>query len=135
MNFSVLVSSLVLIKLSIFVYFTWVQIGNIPKDKINIWTYVMRNTFAFYLGWCIAASNLNFGMDIVYLFDGTKKTQLIVFWILTPLFAIAAFTYNAIKHGKYGALSCFCLWFSVIWAFIGAAITSYRFLNDLQQLC
>jgi hypothetical protein len=26
----------------------------------------MRNTIAFYLGWVIAATNLNFGMDIVY---------------------------------------------------------------------
>jgi hypothetical protein len=33
----------------------------------------MRNGFAFYLGWCIAAMNINFGMDVVYWWGGSKK--------------------------------------------------------------
>lgn len=90
----------------------------------------MRNFWAFYLGWCIAASNLNFGIDIVYWWDGSKKAQLIVFWIMTPLLAVGAFTFNFIKYGKYGALSCFFLWISVAWAFIGAGITSNKCLNQ-----
>lgn len=51
---------------------------------------------------------------------------------MAPLCAIGAFTFNFIKYGKIGALSCFCLWFSVAWAFSGAAITSINCRNNLQ---
>jgi hypothetical protein len=89
----------------------------------------MRNIFAFYLGWCIAASNLNFGMNIVYWWGASKKTQMIVFWVMAPLCGIGAFSYNAWKYGKVGVLSCFCVWLSVAWAFIGAAISSHNCLS------
>lgn len=49
---------------------------------------------------------------------------------MAPLCAVGAFTFNFIKYGKYGALSCFCLWISVAWAFIGAGITSNKCLNE-----
>lgn len=89
----------------------------------------MRNIWAFYLGWCIAASNINFGIDIVYWWDASKETQMIVFWVMAPLCAIGAFAFNFLKFKKYGALSCFCLWFSVFWAFAGAAIQSHKCIN------
>jgi len=60
---------------------------------------------------------------------------MIVFWIITPLIAVGTFTFIVAKYGKYGALSSFFVWFSVIWAFIGAGITSYRCSNNLQELC
>ena len=47
--------------------------GKVPTDKINFGIYFMRNVFALYLGWCIAATNINFGMDVVYLWGGSKK--------------------------------------------------------------
>lgn len=89
----------------------------------------MRNIWAFYLGWCIPASNLNFGIDIVYWWNGSKEAQLIVFWIMAPLIAVGAFTFNFAKYGKFGALSCICVWLSVTWAFVGAGITSNKCLN------
>jgi len=126
---SVFVASFILFGITFSIFMTWVEMGNISFRKINILTYIMRNIWAFYLGWCIAASNLNFGIDIVYWWEFSNKTQLIIFWIMTPLCAIGGFTYNYFKYGRYGVWSCFCLWFSVAWAFIGAAITSNKFLN------
>lgn len=43
---------------------------------------------------------------------------------MAPLCAIGAFAFNYINYGKIGALSCFCLWISVTWAFVGAGIRS-----------
>jgi hypothetical protein len=126
---SVCIASFILITLTVFIYLTWWDMGNIPEDKYTFFTYFNRNAFAFYLGWCIAASNLNFGMDIVYWWGGSYKEQLIVFWIMAPLCALGASGYILWKWGKVGILSCFCLWFSVTWAFIGAGITSSKCLS------
>lgn len=126
---SVVVASFLLIALTATIFMTWVEMGNIPTDKVNIMTYIMRNIWAFYLGWCIAASNINLGIDIVHWWNASKETQMIIFWVMAPLCAIGGFTYNFVKYGKYGALSCFCLWFSVSWAFIGAGITSNKCLH------
>lgn len=48
---------------------------------------------------------------------------------MAPLCAIGAFLFNYIKYGKVGVLSCFCLWISVIWAFVGAGITSNKCIH------
>jgi hypothetical protein len=50
----------------------WTELGYVEKEKINYWTYFMRNSFALNLGWIIAATNLNFGMDIVYWWGASK---------------------------------------------------------------
>jgi len=126
---SVVLASFIIIAFTLSIFKTWVEMGNIPFRKITILTYIMRNIWAFYLGWCIAASNISFGMNIVYWWGYTHETQMIIFWIVAPLCAIGGFAYNYLKYGKYGALSCFCLWFSVAWAFLGAAITTNKCLS------
>jgi hypothetical protein len=55
---------------------------------IDWFTYLSRNTYAFYLGWVIAATNLNLGIIIVYWWGGSYITQLVVFWVMAPLCAI-----------------------------------------------
>jgi len=60
---------------------------------------------------------------------------MIVFWVVTSLVAGAGFTFVVVKYGKYGALSSFCIWLSVIWAFLGAGTTSYNCSNGLQLIC
>lgn len=45
---------------------------------------------------------------------------------MAPLSAIGITAFNVYKQGLYGLKSCFALWISVIWAFVGAAITSAR---------
>lgn len=126
---SIIIASFILMLLTYSIFLTWVEMGNIPNKQINILTYVMRNIWAFYLGWCIAASNISLGHDVVYWWGAEYQTQLVMFWVIAPLTAIAGFGYNLIKYGRYGGLSCFSLWFSVTWAFIGAAITSAKCLN------
>ncbi len=69
---AVCAASFILIALTVSIFLTWVSMGNTPQKNTNIMTYVLRNIFAFYLGWCIAASNLNFGMNIVYWWDVSK---------------------------------------------------------------
>lgn len=126
---AVFAASFILITLTIFIYLTWSAMGDIPKESFTIFIYILRNIFAFYLGWCIAASNVNFGMNIVYWWGGSQEQQLIVFWVLAPVSALGTFTYICCKYGKVGALSSFCVWLSVIWAFVGAAIQSNKCLN------
>lgn len=126
---SVSFAAFILIGLTFFIFMTWVEMGNVPVKNFTIITYVMRNIFAFYLGWCIAATNINFGMDIVYWWRASKFTQMVAFWIMAPLCAIGVFMYNWKKYGKTGILSCFSAVFSVAWAFIGAAITSNKCLS------
>ena len=106
----------------------WDAVGEIKE--FNWFTYFTRNSYAFYLGWIIAASNLNFGMMIVYWWEGSYLDQLITFWVMAPLCAVGATVLNAVREGKKGVLSCACLWISVIWAFTGAAIRSNICLSD-----
>lgn len=63
---AVVFASLAIIGLTISIFFTWLEMGKISTESFNIFTYIMRNIWAIYLGWCIAATNLNLGMDIVY---------------------------------------------------------------------
>lgn len=102
----------------------WYAVGDIKP--IDWFTYFTRNTYAFYLGWVVAATNVNFGILIVYWWKADPRTQLIIFWIMAPLSAIGITALNVYKQGLYGLKSCFALWISVIWAFVGAAITSAR---------
>ena len=94
----------------------------------------MRNGLAFYLGWILAATNLNFGMLLHYWWGVSKEAQMIVFWIMAPMFAIGATVLNTVLEGKRGFLSCFCLWISVIWAFTGAALTSHACNNGFYHV-
>lgn len=105
----------------------WRRVGQLTP--VNWFTYFTRNSYAFYLGWIVAATNLNFGMIIVYWWGASQKTQLIVFWIMAPLCALGITAANLHLEKLYGLKSCFALWFSVTWAFVGAAMTSNRCLN------
>lgn len=73
---------------------------------------------------------MNFGIDIVYWWRAEKETQMIIFWVLTSLCAIGVFTFNFIKYGNVGVLSCFCMWISIAWGFAGAGITSHKCLHE-----
>jgi hypothetical protein len=42
----------------------------------------------------VAATNLNFGMVIVYWWHANPVTQLIIFWIMAPLTAIGLTALN-----------------------------------------
>ena len=65
-NAGVFASSFIITLLAASILLTWISLGDIPEKEFKIWNYIERNTFAFYLGWVIAATNLNWGMDIVY---------------------------------------------------------------------
>jgi len=58
---------------------------------------MMRNVYALYLGWVIAATNINFGMDLVYFFGVAKETQMLVFWIVAPICAVGVFAFSFIR--------------------------------------
>jgi len=94
---AVYASSLVILLLAASILMTWRELGNIDEKQFKIMTYVIRNIFAFYLGWVIAATNLNLGMDIVYWWGADKKTQLVIFWVMAPLCAIGAFAFNYVQ--------------------------------------
>lgn len=134
-NAAVYSCSLILILLVPVLLKTWFTLGERPEKSFNYWTYITRNVFAFYLGWVIAATNLNFGMDIVYWWGAAKETQMAIFWVMAPLCAVGATAFNYVMEGKQGLLSCFMLWLSVTWAFTGAAITSNGCLTGSLSLC
>lgn len=71
-NAAIYACSFILISLIPFILKTWYALGNRPEESFNAWTYVTRNIFAFYLGWVIAAANINFGMNIVYWWGANK---------------------------------------------------------------
>lgn len=132
---AVFVCSFILIAIVPALLKTWYSLAERPPNSFDCWTYVTRNVFAFYLGWVIAAANLNLGIDIVYWWNAKKETQLAIFWVMAPLCAIGATAFNYVQEGKRGLLSCFMLWGSVIWAFTGAAITSNGCLAGTLSLC
>ena len=134
-NAAIYACSFILISTVPFILKTWYALGDRSPKSFNYWTYITRNVFAFYLGWVIAAANLNLGMDIVYWWGATKETQLAIFWVMAPLCAVGATAFNYVQEGKQGLLSCFMLWASVTWAFTGAAITSHGCLAGSLSLC
>ena len=95
----------------------------------------MRNTIAFYLGWVLAAANINLGIIVHYCWGASKLVQMIIFWVIAPLTAIGATILNGIREGKRGILSCLALWLSVIWGFVGCAITSNGCFNGRLTMC
>ncbi len=127
--------SLILILLVPVLLKTWLTLGERSVKSYNYWTYITRNVFAFYLGWVIAAANLNLGIDMVYWWGAAKETQMAIFWVMAPLCAVGATAFNYVMEGKQGLLSCFMLWLSVTWAFTGAAITSNGCLTGSLSLC
>lgn len=125
-----------IIALTVFYTFaTWKEIGSIPDKEFTWVVYAVRNSLAFYLGWLIAATNLNWGILQRYTWGIAPRSQMISFWILAPLCAIGATAYNTSTYGKRGLLSCVCLWISVAWAFVGAAITSHECSEGTRELC
>lgn len=66
---------------------------------------------------------------MVYWWKAAKETQMIIFWVMLPLCVISLFTIIFMKYGKYGLLSSFFMCISVIWAIVGASITSHKCLK------
>lgn len=106
----------------------WVVMG--WTKHFNLFTYIGRNIFAFYIGWVAAATNLNLGVVIVYWWGASYKTQVLLFWVLAPFSAIAITSFNAMHEGRRGLLCSFCLWVSVLWALTGAAMKTVRCFDD-----
>ena len=121
-NQSVFASSAILIQTVPMTFKLWKQMGT--NAKYNWFIILSRNVYAFFLGWIIAVANLAMGIWIVYWCNGSKQTQTIVFWVITPKCAIGGTALNFYLDGKYGLYSCLALWISVTWAFIGAEINS-----------
>jgi hypothetical protein len=134
-NAAVFACSFILLAIVPILLKTWYALGERSPKSFDAWTYITRNVIAFYLGWVIAAANLNLGIDIVYWWNANKETQLAVFWVMAPLCAIAATAFNYVQEGRQGLQCCFMLWASVIWAFTGAAITSNGCLTGTLSLC
>lgn len=106
------------------VLYFWTNAGKLkPFDEF---TFLSRNAYAFYLGWVVAATNLNLGVMIVYWWQGSVFTELIVFWILTPFSAFVVTGVIIYREGVFGLRCYFLFWISMIWAFVGAAMTSKR---------
>ncbi len=117
---------IVLFSMVVVTFTMWLYLRRDERD----WAfYINRCVIAFYLGWLIAATNINFGINIVYWWGGSKLSQVAVFWVLAPLEAIGATAFNTWLEGKRGLLSCCTLWLSVGWAFVGAGITTHKFIN------
>ena len=93
--------------------------------------YLVRNSIAFYLGWVIAATIINFGIVLVYPLQVAQKTFTVVFWIVVPVVAITVTVVNFAKQRWNGLLSCLCAWLSVLWALSGALITTLDNKNNL----
>ena len=55
---------LILIATVVFALLFWTELGKV--DQFSYFTYIARNVYAFYLGWVLGASNLNFGIILVY---------------------------------------------------------------------
>ena len=70
----------------------WIELGK--QDNYNWRVYVARNAYAFYLGWIIAAANINFGMVLVFWWGVSYKAQLAIFWVVAPLCAIGVTLLN-----------------------------------------
>jgi hypothetical protein len=101
---------------------------NLPSNiqsSVGVWAYVNRNIIAFYEGWLIAASNLNFGVTLVHYFNISKKTQTYIFWICTPIIVAGVGLYNCLSNNG-GALYTIGLFISAAYALTGAMISTRK---------
>lgn len=88
----------------------------------------MRNVFAFYVGWVTVTGTVIIGIATVYWWGFTLCQQLIIFWITSPVFAIALYLFFVLKQpGEWK----YCLGYilSVLWGFIGAGVASIDHVN------
>lgn len=101
------------------------------KEGLDWIYYAMRNTIAFYAGWVVGATNLNFGIILVYGLGVSQSAEVIIFWVVAPLMVIVICAINSKVQGLNGFLSCLCVWLSAFWAFGGAIATTISHKNDL----
>jgi hypothetical protein len=107
----------------------WVSLYD---SKANDWPYyVSRNIIAFYLGWMLACSTINFGIVLTYVFGVSQKEFTIIFWALVPILAVGVTIMNSMIQGCNGFKSFMCLWVSALWALSGALIST---LDNKQNL-
>ncbi len=88
----------------------------------------MRNVFALYIGWVSVTGTVIVGLSTVYWWGFSLCQELIIFWITTPLFALAIYLFMATKlAGEYK----YCLGYvvAVVWGFIGAGTASIDNIN------
>ncbi len=128
---SVFSSFLILLAIIPVGLYFWRCVGRLKPKDLGWFIYFSRNSFAFYLGWIIAATNLNLGFIIVYWWKASMITQMIIFWVMAPLCAISVTLLNLYLEGVFGLKCCLALWISVAWAFVGAGITSNKCINEV----
>lgn len=105
-------------------FYFWSSAGKLKP--IDEFTFLSRNAYALYLGWVVAAANLNLGIMIVYWWQSSLITELITFWVMTPICALVVTSIIIYREGTFGLRCFFLFWISMIWAFVGAAMTSKR---------
>lgn len=101
------------------------------KDGLDWKYYAMRNTIAFYAGWVTAATNLNFGIVLVYGLSVSQQAEVIIFWTVVPLMVITICGLNTKFQGINGFYSCLAVWLSVLWALGGALSTTLKHRDEL----
>jgi hypothetical protein len=128
-NDAIVACSFIILLIPIGLLSLWVSLYN---PRAESWAYyASRNVIAFYLGWVLAASVINFGIVLTYILGVSQKEFTIIFWVLVPLMAIGATIMNSIIQGSNGFKSCVCLWVSVFWGLAGALIST---LDNKQNL-
>lgn len=96
-----------------------------PGNSTNIY-YAMRNVLAFYLGWTLIITVLNFGVVLVHAL-GVAQTQFVtIFWVLTILGALLV--YGAIYWAErmHGVYSSWAFWLAIAWGLFGALLATIK---------
>lgn len=121
---AVAVDLLVVIALFAALFTWWLSVSDTTSSS-NIY-YAIRNVIAFYLGWVLVATLLNFGVVLVYCLGVAQTTFVTVFWIVAPLAAIivTAIIYSAERI--HGIWSSWAFWLAIFWGFFGALLSTIR---------
>ena len=106
----------------------WEEMGK--RQNLNYFLYIARNVYAFYEGWIIALFNINLGIGIKYWWGSSNGTQVLIFWVLVITLANMTMMLAFASERRRGLKSMICLWISVVWAIVGAAISSNLCLNS-----
>ena len=80
----------------------WIAMGDIPDSEYDFTVVLFRNFLIFYVGWILAAVNLNLGIVLRYCIGVSDKVQVIVFWALVPITYIAFVTLVWKNFGSKG---------------------------------
>lgn len=106
------------------IQWVWMEMPANSSEDISNWNIANRNIFAFYQGWLVAASNLNFGVTLVHSLGVPKKTHAFIFWLMGPLCIIGMVIFNLTR--PEGFVNNVAMYFSATYALVGAFISTKR---------